>query len=124
MGQFDQGGLEPIRLGLLLLRAGRILFVCLLLSLRVFRAYLSTTIIDTPEPEPQPSQTSSQALPQSPPPQTPPQTLTRSYARYTTCTDRIRIRTALDWAIPRTIRRKYGYTLRQIRTAKESLLTP
>ena len=82
-------------------------FVLFTSNLRVFRAYLSTTIMDTPESEPEP-----------------PQTPTRSYACCTTRTDRIRIRIPLDWVIPRTIRWKYGYTLRQIRTAKESPLTP
>ena len=41
-----------------------------------------------------------------------------------TRTDRIRIKTALDFITPRLIRRKYGYTLRQIRLAKKALLTP
>lgn len=65
-------------------------------------------------------------LPPTPPlPQTP---STRQHARETTRSDRIRIKTALDWATPRTVWRKYhdkyGYTLRQIRLVRDYPITP
>jgi len=41
-----------------------------------------------------------------------------------TRTDRIRIKTALGSPTPRTIRRKYGYTLRKIQLAREDPATP
>jgi hypothetical protein len=60
------------------------------------------------------------------PPRTPP---TRPRARETTRTDRIRIKTALDWGTPHKVWRKYkdtyGYTLRQIlKTQRRSTITP
>ncbi|PMD43874.1 hypothetical protein L207DRAFT_508660 [Hyaloscypha variabilis F] len=49
-------------------------------------------------------------------------------ATETTRTNRIRIKTALDWASPRTVRKKYkdeyGYTLQQILDARRQPLTP
>jgi hypothetical protein len=51
------------------------------------------------------------------PPRTPPH---REYALETTRTDRIKIRAFLDWALPRSIRRRYGYILRQIRLAQDA----
>ena len=55
-------------------------------------------------------------------------TPTRPYARETTRSDRIRIKSALDFATPRTVHQRYinqyGYTLRQIRLAKTQPNTP
>ena len=53
-----------------------------------------------------------------------PRTPIREKAPTTTRTDRIRIKTALDWATPRTISKRYGYTIRQIHTARDSQITP
>jgi hypothetical protein len=54
-----------------------------------------------------------------------PQTPQKQRAPPTTRSDRIRIKTALDFNIsPERIRQKYGYTISQILRAKTSRLTP
>jgi hypothetical protein len=62
----------------------------------------------------------------SPPSQSqPPRTPQKERAAPTTRTDRIRIKTTLDFNIsPEKIRKKYGYTLHQIARAKTLRLTP
>lgn len=61
-------------------------------------------------------------LPSIPPtPRTP---SIRRCAPATTRSDRIRIRTALDWATPHAIEKKYGYTIQQIHTARDNPITP
>lgn len=64
-------------------------------------------------------------LPPTPPfPRTP----TRPRAKETTRSDRIRIKTALDWGTPRIVWRRYkdiyGYTLRQIQDTRRVPITP
>jgi hypothetical protein len=62
-----------------------------------------------------------ESLPTLPPPQTP----QRSNNPHTTRSDRIRIKTALDFNVPVSeITRKYGFTARQIQVAKRSRNTP
>lgn len=68
-------------------------------------------------------------LPQASQAQTiPPSTPKRPYARETTRSDRIRIKTALDWSTPRSVFRRYkdiyGYTLRQILYTRNQPITP
>jgi len=54
-----------------------------------------------------------------------PQTPKKQYAPTLTRTDRIRIKTALDFNIsPEEIRKQYGYTISQIQRAKSLRLTP
>jgi hypothetical protein len=49
-----------------------------------------------------------------------PQTPQKKYAPHTTRSDRIRIKTALDFNIPpHEIQKKYGFTARQIQLAKQ-----
>jgi hypothetical protein len=51
-----------------------------------------------------------------------PQTPQKTYAPHTTRSDRIRIKTALDFNIPpHEIQKKYGFTARQIQLAKQRL---
>jgi hypothetical protein len=65
-------------------------------------------------------------LPHSP--RTPRTRIRKSRARETTRSDPIRIKTALEWATPRSVWRRYkdeyGFTLRQIRLVQQNLITP
>ena len=75
-------------------------------------------------PRPSPSLTLSPSPSPSPSPPLP-HTPTKSNAPLTTRSDRIRIKTALDFGHkPQEIQSKYHYTLRQIQWAKEHRNTP
>jgi hypothetical protein len=85
------------------------------------RRHLPSKIPETPPPPLPLSQLSTQSWDSQNGPR-PPQTPQKEYAPPTTRSDRIRIKTALDFNIPHDeIRKKYGFTEKQIRLAKQRL---
>jgi hypothetical protein len=88
---------------------------------------IQTVLSPSPPPYtslPSPPHTPSPSLPHTPSLE-PPRTPRRERALETTRTDRIRIKTALEFNhSPRSIQAKFGYTLRQIQLARHARLTP
>ena len=74
---------------------------------------------DSQSQDPNSQSTQSWDSQNGPRPQEAPQTPQKERSLYITCTDQIRIKTALDFGIPHAlIRERYRYTERQIKWAK------
>lgn len=125
-----QGGVLPQKVLEIALLANQSLLIksflaSKLLTLKLFTDYIANKMdiseLITPPRTP--------GRPRTIPPPSPPHTPTqrRFRNRETTRSDRIRIRTALEWATPRKVFEKYrytkGYTLQQIRDTRNLPLT-